>query len=1593
MPVRRRPPRAIEIRGARQNNLRAVDVDIPLGRLSVVTGVSGSGKSSLAFDTLYAEGQRRYVETFSPYARQFLERMPRPQADEIRGILPAIAIDQNRPVKTSRSTVGTMTEVTDHAKVLFAQAAVLHCDGCGQPVRPEEPGPFAAELLAEAAGQEALIGFPLGALAGLPAEACRALLAAQGVRRVRQPGEQGPEVVPLAAARLDPRDLGLVDRLRLQADARARLVGSLERALLLGNQAAAVVLPDGERRLAPGLRCPRCERRFPAATPNLFSFNSPLGACPACRGFGRTVEIDPARVVPDPELSIAAGAIRPWRSGMGHECQRDLLRFCRASGVPTGRPFRALSATHRRWVWDGRGDWYGVRGFFGWLESRRYKVQARVLLARYRSYTPCAACGGRRLRPEALRYRLAGLDLAALYALPIAEALERLEGYTPPAQVAPAAGLLLDEIRSRLRYLREVGLGYLSLDRQSRTLSGGEVQRVDLARALGARLVHTLYVLDEPSIGLHPRDVARLNGVLARLRERGNTLVVVEHDPDLVRAADHLVDLGPGPGAAGGRVLYAGPPEGLRGRTDSATARLLFPAPGAAPGAARARRPVEPARAVRIRGAAEHNLRDLDVDLPLHALTCLCGVSGSGKSTLVRDVLHRWARRLAGELDEPPGRCREVQGLEQVEQVTLVDQESVPRSPAVTPASYVGGWTPIREHFGALDGARRLGFGPGDFSLRAGRGRCPACQGAGHERVEMQFLSDVFLPCALCGGRRYREELLAVRDRGRSVADVLELSADEAVEFFGPRSRAARALACLQAVGLGYLRLGQPASTLSGGEAQRLKLAAFIGQGLGGGPRARRGRGQLFLFDEPTTGLHAADVRVLLQAFDRLLDAGHSLVVIEHNLEVIRAADWVLELGPEGGAGGGRLVCQGPPEAVAACPGSPTGQALAGRGAPRTAPPPGAAEPDTGRILVQGAREHNLTLAEVELPRDKLIAVTGVSGSGKSTLAFDILFAEGQRRYLDSVSAYARQYISQLPRPAVDRVSGLPPAVAVEQRLSRAGRRSTVATLTELYHYLRLLYARLGEQRCPACRLAVAAQRPEELLARVRAAHPGQEVTLLAPLVAGRKGAHRELMQSALQRGLGPLRVDGRLLGSGEVPSLDGRREHRVEAVAGVLSARGRDRARARELLARALEAGQGGVLALSPRGESLHSSLRACPGCGRSFPELDPRLFSFNSPHGACPACHGLGLAGGAAEDDLLHAPAEEAEGGQGPRLACPRCGGTRLRPEALAVLVDGRSLAALCALPVEAALALAPGLARGTGREAVAAPLRAELTQRLEFLARLGLGYLGLDRAGDSLSGGEAQRIRLAAQLGSNLRGVCYVADEPTIGLHPRDGARLIGVLEELRDRGNTVVVVEHDEATVRAADHVLDLGPGAGLHGGRVVAAGTPAEVARVAGSATGRALRRRGRRALKAVARPPAGWLELRGARLNNLDGVDVALPLGALTCVTGVSGSGKSSLVGGVLVPALRARLAGRALPAGLLRSLTGAEALRRVLWVDQLPIGRTPRSNVATYTGVHDDLRRLFAQLPEAQVRGYSPGRFSFNLRGGRCERCQGQGR
>ena len=1628
------PPRtdAIRIRGARQNNLKDLDLDLPLNELIVVTGVSGSGKSSLVFDTLYAEGQRRYVETFSPYARQFLDRMDKPQVDRIEGIPPAIAIDQTNPVRTSRSTVGTMTELNDHLKLLFARAAVLHCRGCGQPVRRDTPAGIQEQLSrrSQAEGDPLLLlSFPVLIPKNFTEAEIRQLLERQGYTRIHEKRGNTLQVIQ--------------DRFRWSAVDAARAGDAIEAALKVGqgrldvypvDAGAGSGSPSPPWRFSTGLHCPDCDITYKDPSPSTFSFNSPIGACETCRGFGRSIGVDYGLVIPDTSLSLRQGAIKPWQTESYEECQADLLKFARKRGIALDSAWRDLTDAQRAWVIEGEGEWtknvwYGVRRFFAWLETRAYKMHIRVLLSRYRSYTECAACHGSRLKPEALLWRLGnpGIDIRQLMLLPIDDAQRFFAALELPALLEEAMDLLLREIRARLKYLTDVGLGYLNLDRQSRTLSGGEVQRINLTTALGTSLVNTLFVLDEPSIGLHPRDVNRIIGVMHRLRDAGNTLVVVEHDPKVIQAADRVLDIGPGPGEHGGEIVFYGPIRDLANAKKSLTADYLFRRKRVeVPRIAAARR--ASAGALRIEGAAEHNLKDIDVAIPLERLVCVTGVSGSGKSTLVHDVLFPALLRAKGKPTENPGNHRALQGAELIDDVIMVDQSRIGRTTRSNSASYVGAFDAIRDLFGRLPQSRERKYTAGTFSFNAGNGRCPGCGGNGFEHVEMQFLSDVYLRCPDCDGRRYRAEVLEIKiTRGsaapKSIADILDLTVSEALAFFRADEEVCLRLAPLAEVGLDYLRLGQPVPTLSGGEAQRLKLAGHLADNAVrlDAPRKKAAkkppdgaaarRGSLFLFDEPTTGLHFDDVAKLLRSFRRLLDAGHSLLVIEHNVDVIRAADWIIDLGPEGGAAGGGIVCEGTPAELMQAATSHTGRALADAdadaggysvrdadGAIRYA---AAAAPSS--IEIHGAREHNLKNIDVNLALNKFTVITGVSGSGKSTLAFDILFAEGQRRYLESLNAYARQFVQPSSRPDVDAIFGIPPTVAIEQRTSRGGRKSTVATLTEIYHFLRLLYVKLGTQYCPVCQARIEPQSADAIAANLLKDYRGKTISLLAPLIVARKGLYTALAKWARGKGFTHLRVDGELTPTAKWPRLDRFIEHNIELPVGELKVSAAADGPLRELLGMALEHGRGVVHVQWGSAASVFSTKRACPNCGTGFPELDPRLFSFNSKHGWCGSCFGTGLR--LPQFDAEQSGEESAwrDDSEAPLETCPACAGCRLNPVALHVLFRDQSIAALTALPVQDFCAGLQKL-KLVGREhAIARDLLAELTARTTFLCDVGLGYLQLNRAAPSLSGGEAQRIRLAAQLGSNLQGVCYVLDEPTIGLHPRDNLTLLDTLERLRAKGNTLVVVEHDEDTIRRADHVIDLGPGAGTRGGRLVAQGTAAQLSRLGNSATGLCLaaplkHSRSRRRMVGRETP---MIEIRGAALHNLRRVDTRIPLGRLTVITGVSGSGKSSLARDVLLRNLRNLIAGgpradrgrkSAVNLKGCDAISGWESISRVLEVDQTPIGKTPRSCPATYIGFWDSIRRLYADTTEARMRGFTASRFSFNSAGGRCEACEGQG-
>ncbi|HEX6319923.1 MAG TPA: excinuclease ABC subunit UvrA, partial [Burkholderiales bacterium] len=1384
------------------------------------------------------------------------------------------------------------------------------------------------------------------------------------------------------------------DRIRMPAE-RARVTEALEAALRFGQGKVNIYPENGAVwRYSSDLHCADCDIHYAEPTPAMFSFNSPLGACEACRGFGRVIGVDFGLVVPDETRTLREGAVRTWQTASFKECQDDLAKYAKKRGIPLDTPWKDLGEKEKTWVLEGEpewvswrkswpGVWYGVRRFFKWLESKAYKMHIRVLLSKYRAYTECLECLGTRLKPDALLWKLGGRSIHDLMLLPIATTRQFFETLDFNDE---ATDLLLKEIRTRLAFLCDVGLGYLTLDRQSRTLSGGEVQRINLTTALGTSLVNTLFVLDEPSIGLHPRDMGRVIGVMKRLRDAGNTLVVVEHDPQIMFAADRILDMGPGPGERGGEIVFFGAPEKLKSETSLTGDYLSGRKKAAEPQPAR-----PPEDWLELLGAAEHNLKDLEVRLPLQRLVAVTGVSGSGKSTLIQDVLYPAMRKAKGKPTEAPGAHRALRGADQVSEAVLVDQSPIGKTTRSNPASYVGAFDQIRILFSKSEAARERGYTAGTFSFNSGNGRCPACGGNGFEHVEMQFLSDVYLRCPDCDGKRYRAEILEVQVRGKSVAEVLEMTVAEAAAFFKGTRDVLRRLQPLVDVGLEYLRLGQPVPTLSGGEAQRLKLAGHLVDS-GSGER------KLFLFDEPTTGLHFDDVAKLLRAFRQLLAAGHSVVVIEHNLDVIRAADWILDLGPEGGDAGGELVFQGTPQDILLDERSHTGKAL--REYEHAFTQPIAAHEPTGRYLgnairIHKAREHNLKNIDVEIPRGRFTVLSGVSGSGKSTLAFDILFNEGQRRYLESLNAYARQFVQAASRPDVDAIFGIPPTVAIEQRTSRGGRKSTVGTLTEVHHFLRLLFVKLGTQHCPDCEVPIEPQSEDAIAARLMRDYRGETIVLLAPLVVNRKGLYTDLAKWAAGKGYRQLRVDGKLLSVRPFPRLDRFVEHTIELPVGYVKIAPRSEKELRERLAKALEFGKGVVHVQTGKKIQVFSTKRACGSCGRSFAELDPRLFSYNSKHGWCAKCYGTGLnidevewseerARTGAEDNVLDSWIEWLEVDQ----ACEACKGMRLNPEALAVRWRGENIAGYAGRPIDALRDFFERI-RVSGREGeIARDILAELRSRLGFLEEVGLGYLTLDRSAPTLSGGEAQRIRLAAQLGSNLRGVCYILDEPTIGLHHRDNRILLDVLEKLEAKGNSLVVVEHDEDTIRRAHHVIDLGPGAGKLGGRVIASGDAEDLMASPDSLTGRFLREPLRHPLQPRRPVPRSgeFLQVQKAKLHNLRDVDARIPLGRLTVVTGVSGSGKSTLARDVLYESMVNQA-----PVGC-REVKGMKLVERVLEVDQTPIGKTPRSCPATYVGFWDNIRRLFADTSEARMRGWTASRFSFNTAGGRCEACEGQG-
>ncbi len=1313
----------IVIKGAREHNLRDIHLSLPRGQLICLTGVSGSGKSSLAFDTLYAEGQRRYVESLSSFARQFLGQMPKPDVDHISGLSPSISISQKSSGQNPRSTVGTITEIYDYLRLLYARTGEGHCPSCQRPVTAQT-----REQIIERIGE-----LPAGTRYSVLAPVVRAQkgehrdlfedLLKQGFIRARVDGS----VVHLTDDQNLDRQMRhnievVVDRL-VAGEARARLAEAVELALKIG-EGTLIVAPEvcdgkatqpqptgdeaeadsekeekptrgrakgaarkgvqpGDMQFSAQYACTACGLSFEPPTPQLFSFNSPQGMCSDCDGLGELYSFAPELLVPNPALSFKDGCfelIGPWKE-LGrwrrhiYQGVADTLELRRelAAGTMLETPWGQLdpelqklwlygtAAEHITFTWRQGASPMKYGGKFeglipGWLSTYRgskSKMQIRHL-EKFMRVQSCPSCHGQRLNPQARSVTVSSRhpefadrparslpDVCNLAVSDAAMFFSELEQDETRARIAEE---VLKEIRGRLGFLSSVGLNYLTLDRTAPTLSGGESQRIRLAGQIGCGLVGVLYILDEPSIGLHPRDNDRLLSTLTHLRDMGNTVVVVEHDEDTMRAADHILDFGPGPGVRGGELVAIGHAEDIASAPRSLTGKYLS-------GELQIEIP-EKTRAIgeqklTIIGAEANNLKGGDVEFPLGVLICVTGVSGSGKSSLVTDILVEALNRDLNRGDGHPGKHERIDGLEHLDKLIAIDQSPIGRTPRSNPATYIKLADEIRDLYTQLPESKTRGYKPGRFSFNVSGGRCEACEGNGSNRLEMDFLADIWVTCPVCEGHRFNRETLQVRFKGKSIAEVLEMDVQQALEHFENIPKIRHKLQTLHDVGLDYIKLGQPSPTLSGGEAQRIKLAREL---------VKKSTGRtLYLLDEPTTGLHFADIKLLLKVLHDFADAGNTVLIVEHNLDVIKTADWVIDMGPEGGAGGGQVIATGTPREVATVAASYTGRALkaifdgsaakrfGGKKAPATS-----RAPAIKSIKVQGARQHNLKGVDVEIPRDRMTVCCGLSGSGKSSLAMDTIYAEGQRRYVESLSSYARQFVGQMPKPALDHIEGLSPAIAIEQKQLGHTPRSTVGTVTEIYDYLRILMARLGAPYCPDCDLAIGTQTADQIIDKIMAESPGTKVYLMAPLEVAVGERYENMWDELRSRGYLRVRIDGQTHSLDQPPNIDRRRKHDVAAVLDRAVIRPDNRGRIADTVEQALDLGRGIMHVAYPVDDvpeskwavTVHSQHFACDSCGRSFEPLTPHSFSFNSSLGWCPSCEGLGTQTGANPAALLRDP-----------------------------------------------------------------------------------------------------------------------------------------------------------------------------------------------------------------------------------------------------------------------------------------------------------------------------------------------------------------
>lgn len=1534
--------KSLKIEKAKENNLKNISLEIPHDEFVVITGLSGSGKSSLAFDTVYAEGQRRYIETFSPYTRQFFDKVKKPEVDRMSGVRPAIAIQQRTRITNSRSTVGSLTNCNEYLKIIWSNLAVPNCPECGSELirwTPSTASLKLEELCSEFPDDTFLIGAEIKEEKNI--ESTIQNLKEVGISRGVDPKTE--EIKPLSEIKSFPLTV-IFERISKRNFKKSRAQEAIEQGMVLGKNTAVIIhqreLKKSERfYFSSDFKCNNdCSVVVTKPRPALFSFNHPYGACSQCKGFGRILTIDLKKAIPDPNLSLEDGAIATW-SGEGTTWERKYLkRFCEKNGIDLTKPWNKLSSKEQELIlYYDKKDFTGLIPWFQWIEKKAYKMHVRVFLSRFRMQIECPSCLGKRLKKDALAYHINGKSLPDVWNMPMSVFQGWLKNISNKKIDNRELEDAISALSSRVEYLVDLGLPYLTLERQARTLSGGETQRVNLASALGSELTSTHFVLDEPSVGLHPRDSERLTSSIKKLTKKGNSLLVVEHDRDLILSADSVLELGPEAGKKGGEVSFQGSIK------DWNTKSLEFKRPHLLLES-------ETKSFIKIKNANARNLKNIEVTIPLGKLTCLIGVSGSGKSTLIQEVL-------AKEFESKNGN---ISGQESIESIQIVDQSSLAKSPRANIGTYSDIWEVIRDLLASTEGAQSRALSKSSFSFNVNAGRCLACSGAGFIREDMQFLSDVYVPCEVCLGKRFQTTVLEVEWQGKNVDDILRLSIDEGISFFKEYPKIVEPLILLSELGLGHLTIGHPLSELSGGESQRLKLVPFL---------RSSGKGKhLFIFDEPTTGLHIKDVEKLARLFLNLRNKGHTIVCVEHNLDLISCADWIIELGPEGGEEGGYKLFEGEYEKLLKSK-TPTANYLSKNKTNKpfsgksTFTPPQA-------LTIKGAREHNLKDISVSVPFDKIVTLTGASGSGKSTIAKDIIFAEGQRQYLECLSPYARQFIKELKRPHIDSIQNLRPTICVHQHTFQPSKLSTVGTMSESYNFLRLLFSKVGIQHCPSHPSQAIVQSTSSDIAEEIKGKFNSNVRILAPIIKLKKGFHREIFNRAVSSEISEVRVDGVFISPRLVSyDLERNKAHSIDFVVAKCNPRNVDLEILTQSLDQALSLSGGAVIVHTGSEEIVFSSERACPTCKRGFLKPDPEDFSFSSKRGACKKCKGAGI----------------DKAGK----ICKGCQGTRLGEVGRFVKLQNLTIHEAALQTPEAALLWLENLSLPSRFQVIASPVLLELKARLKTLVSVGLNEIPLNRGCNTLSGGELQRLRLASAMGSPLSGVMYIFDEPSIGLHPQDNEKILKELRELKERGNSVLIIEHDPATIKASEFVIDVGPSGGKNGGEIMFSG---EISEFISSNSPTAVALTERVLVSNEKREFENSIKLTNGTLNNLNNFSITMPLQAMNVIAGVSGAGKSTLLHGIIASLLSGASKEQKEFSGAAGEIVSDLPIKDLVLIDQKPIGANSRSTPVSYLGMWDHIRSVFSETVEAKSKGYSASFFSYNAGKGRCTECKGLG-